>query len=136
MLVRLNPTPNPWCVWTPTKPLPSWEHNPTYVDAKGRVRPPPGETPHDHFHCQYNEIVTDAVRVNAAMPSLVEAFFYPTNCWQSPRAHLNTIGPTNATQVRAVYERFRSAYGGGATAAFLAFDCARLARGEPPFVDA
>ena len=129
MLVRLEPRPNSRCLWTPTEPYPGAD-----VDEQGRVRPPPGETPLSHFECMYNEIVLDAYAVNSAMPETLDAFFFPQNCWQDPRSHLNPL-PGNATAVQAVYEQFTAAFP-TAHPLFLSFDCAKLARHEPPFADA
>ena len=83
----------------------------------------------------YNEIILDAPRVNAAMPSLLEAFFFTQNCWQDPRAKFLRL-PSNATQVKAVYEQFVDAYPSVPVPAFLSFDCSKLMRNEPPFADA
>lgn len=132
MLVRLDPKPNSRCVWTPTKP---YSHSPADLDDRGRPRPPPGETRLGHFDCMYNEIVLSSHAVNGAMPSVLEGFFFTVNCWRDPRAHLLSL-PTNATQVQAVYEQFLAAYPSAPAPLFLSFDCAKLARHEPPFEDA
>jgi hypothetical protein len=129
MLVRLNPQPNTACVWTPTDPYPGAD-----VDAMGRVRPPPGETPLEHFDCRYNEIVLDADDVNDAFPKVLDAFFYTRNCYRSPRAHLSWL-PTTATDVETVFNDFLKTYKAQMKHAplLLELDCSKLARGEPPF---
>ena len=132
MLVRLDPVPNSRCIWTPTVP---YDDNPVNRDAKGRVRPPPGETLLGHFSCMYNEIVIDASMVNAAMPSILDAFFITTNCWRDPRAHLLRL-PTNISQLEAVYGQFVEAYPSVKAPLLLKLDCAKLAKNEPPFADA
>ena len=110
-----DPTPNKYCLY------------------------PPNETEIDRAYCMYNEVVLDADKYTAALPGVIDAFFYmkpPPNCNYSAsfkkgndqRYHL----PMNESVVREVYHNFtRDNPGREESTPLVAYDCVKRAFTDP-----